>query len=163
MFPKPCKKFSVYDPTLGSICRIFSCQGQLRFHRNKCAGQRELGGIWKLEQLNELGLKREQARLVQLSFQVIFDAARKEYIDKGYWMDLDRGRIVHTCNYRPVKALKYVKEEDSCFGLLRIPLLTCYPGTEDQRVRWESAAYEVIPKAVYKEIMEKHMGIFPQP
>ncbi|MCI8889131.1 MAG: hypothetical protein HFG70_13770 [Hungatella sp.] len=121
----------------------------------------ELGGIWKLEQLNELGLKREQARLVQLSFQVIFDAARKEYIDKGYWMDLDRGRIVHTCNYRPVKALKYVKEEDSCFGLLRIPLLTYYPGTEDQRVRWESAAYEEIPKAVYKEIMEKAYGDLP--
>ncbi|MCI8661740.1 MAG: SWIM zinc finger family protein [Hungatella sp.] len=115
----------------------------------------ELGGIWKLEQLNGLGLKKEQARLVQLSFGVTFDAARKEYIDKGYWVDVDTGQIVHTCNYRPVKALKYVKEEDSCFGLLNIPLLTYYPGTADRRVRWESASYEDIPRAVYKEIMEQ--------
>ena len=31
----------------------------------------KLGGIWKLEQLGELGLLKEQARLVQLSFQVV--------------------------------------------------------------------------------------------
>ncbi len=114
----------------------------------------ELGGIWKLEQLNDLGLKKEQARLVQLSFQVSFDAARKEYIDKGYWVDVDDGQIVHTCNYRPVKALKYVKQEDSCFGLLRIPVLSYYPGTTDRRVRWESASYEDIPETVYTGIME---------
>ncbi len=115
----------------------------------------ELGGIWKLEQLNDLGLKKEQARLVQLSFQVSFDAARKEYIDRGYWVDVDDGQIVHTCNYRPVKALKYVKQEDSCFGLLRIPVLSYYPGTTDRRVRWESASYEDIPETVYTGIMEK--------
>ena len=114
----------------------------------------ELGGVWKLEQLNDLGLKKEQARLVQLSFQVSFDAARKEYIDKGYWVDVDDGQIVHTCNYRPVKALKYVKQEDSCFGLLRIPVLSYYPGTTDRRVRWESASYEDIPETVYTGIME---------
>ena len=31
----------------------------------------KLGGIWKLDQLNDLGLKKENAKLIQLSFQVI--------------------------------------------------------------------------------------------
>ncbi len=121
----------------------------------------ELGGIWKLEQLNDLGLKKEGARLVQLAFQVTFDPARKEYIDKGYWVDVDDGQIVHTCNYRPVKALKYVKQEDFCFGLLRIPVLFYYPGAVDKRVRWESASYEEIPETVYEEIVKKAWADLP--
>lgn len=121
----------------------------------------ELGGIWKLEQLNELGLKKEQVRLVQLAFEVTFDAARKEYIDRGYWVDVDTGELCHTCNYRPVKALKYVKEEDSCFSLLTIPLLTYYPGSADRRVRWESAEYGEVLPGNYEEIMGKAYGDIP--
>lgn len=115
----------------------------------------ELGGIWKLEQLNDLGLKKEQACLVQLAFQVTFDKARKEYIDRGFWVDVDTGEIFHTCNYRPVKALKYVKQEDSCFSLLKIPVLTYYPGSGNRRIRWDSAAYEEIPVPVFGQIMGK--------
>lgn len=122
----------------------------------------ELGGIWKLEQLNDLGLKKEQARLLQLSFEVVFDPARKEYIDRGYWVDVDSGEISHTCNYRPVKALKYVKQEDSCFGLLKIPVLTCYPGTANRRVRWESAVYEDAGDDTRKAIMEKAYSNIPE-
>lgn len=115
----------------------------------------ELGGVWKLEQLNGLGLKKEGARLVQLSFQVVFDKARKEYIDQGFWADADTGQLVHTSNYRPVKALKYVKQEDSCFGLVRPSVLSYYPGSANPRVRWESAAYEDISAQVCKDLMEK--------
>ena len=104
----------------------------------------KLGGIWKLEQLAQLGLKKEQARLLQLSFQVVYDEARKEYIDVGYWADVDTGEIFCTCNYRPVKALKYVKQEDSCFEVAKVPLLCCYPGGMNRRVRWESAAFEPV-------------------
>ena len=115
----------------------------------------ELGGIWKLEQLNDLGLKKEGARLLQLSFSVSYDEARKEYIDLGYWIDVDSGEISHTCNYRPAKALKYVKQEDSCFGLLNISVLTYYPGTANRRIRWSGATFEDVEKSIYKEIMEK--------
>ncbi|MCI9163488.1 MAG: metal-binding protein [Lachnospiraceae bacterium] len=109
----------------------------------------KLGGIWKLEQLGELGLIKEQAGLVQLSFQVNYDAARKEYIDLGYWMDVDTGEISCTCNYRPVKALKYVKQEDSCFEVARIGRLYYYPGGMNRRVRWDGAAFEpVTPKVL---------------
>ena len=37
------------------------------------------------------------------------------------------GRIDQTLNYRPLKALKYVKGEDSRFDLLVIPTLYRYP------------------------------------
>ena len=112
----------------------------------------KLGGIWKLEQLGELGLLKEQARLVQLSFQVDYDAARKEYIDLGYWADVDTGEISCTCNYRPVKALKYVKQEDSCFDMARIGRLYYYPGGMNRRVRWDAASLEPVTLQVLKSV-----------
>ena len=99
-----------------------------------------LGGIWKLEDLRTIGSFREHVRLVQLSFDVSFDQAKKEYVERGWWIDLDAGNIFQTLNLRPMKALKYVKGEDSCFGALEVPALYIYPGEGDRRVRWESAA-----------------------
>ena len=47
----------------------------------------ELGGIWNLERLIELGLKKENVRLLQLSFHVSYDGARRELVDKaGGWI-----------------------------------------------------------------------------
>ncbi len=113
----------------------------------------ELGGIWKLEELNDLGLKKEDVRLLQLAFSVVYDEARKEFIDLAYWVDLDDGEICHTCNYRPIKALKHVKQEDSCYGIVRAPVLTCYPGKENRRVRWNGASFEEAGKEAYKALM----------
>ncbi len=120
----------------------------------------ELGGIWKLEQLNDLGLKKEKVRLMQLSFQVIFDAARKEYIDLGYWADVDTGEISCTRNYRPLKALKYVKQEDSCFEVAQVPVLSYYPGGMNKRIRWDGVTFapvertdlEAVIKFAYQDI-----------
>lgn len=100
-----------------------------------------LGGIWQLERLQQLGLQKENVRLAQLSFDIYLDEARGEYVDLGYWADLDSGEIVSTYNYRPLKALKYVKQEDTVFDLLETPLLTCYPGDLNRRVRWEQAHF----------------------
>ena len=99
-----------------------------------------LGGIWKLEDLRTIGSFREHVRLVQLSFDVSFDQAKKEYVERGWWVDLDSGDIFQTLNLRPMKALKYVKGEDSRFGVLEVPELYIYPGEGDRRVRWESAS-----------------------
>lgn len=115
----------------------------------------ELGGVWKLEQLIDLGLKKESARLLQLSFQVDYDQARKEFIDLAYWADLESGEICHTCNYRPIKALKYVKQEDSCFKIANIPVLAYYPGNLNRRVRWNGMTFEEPEKDVYRELMKK--------
>lgn len=99
-----------------------------------------LGGVWKLEDLRAIGSFREHARLVQLSFGVSFDEAKKEYVERGWWVDLDSGDIFQTLNLRPAKALKYVKGEDSRFGVLEIPALYIYPGEGNRRVRWESTS-----------------------
>lgn len=99
-----------------------------------------LGGVWKLEDLRAIGSYQENARLVQLSFDVSFDEAKKEYVERGWWADLDSGDVFQTLNLRPAKALKYVKGEDSRFGALEVPTLYIYPGEGDRRVRWESAS-----------------------
>lgn len=99
-----------------------------------------LGGVWKLEDLHAIGAFREKARLIQLSFDVSYDDAKKEYIERGWWLDTDSGRIDQTLNYRPLKALKYVKGEDSRFDLLEIPTLYTYPGEGNCRIRWDAAS-----------------------
>ncbi|MCI7813286.1 MAG: SWIM zinc finger family protein [Lachnospiraceae bacterium] len=112
----------------------------------------ELGGIWQLEKLNQLGLKKENACLVQLSFQVNWDPATREYIDLGYWMDADTGEIVTTRNYRPMKALKYIRQDDSVFGTAKIPVLTYYPGNQNRRVRFEKASFEPLTDQILENI-----------
>lgn len=99
----------------------------------------ELGGIWKLAELKQLGLFKNDAKLLQLAFWVTFDQARGEYIDTGCWLDLDTGETCMTYNYRPLKALQYVKQEDSFFGVAEIPTMVYYPGTGNRRVRWDGA------------------------
>ncbi len=99
----------------------------------------ELGGVWKLSELEEIGLYKKDTCLTQLSFWVKLDRARGEYIDTGCWIDIDTGDIVMTYNYRPFKALKYVKQYDTVFGTAKINTLFYYPGNGNKRVRWDDA------------------------
>ena len=99
----------------------------------------ELGGIWKLSELEEIGCSKKDVSLIQLSFWVNYDAARKEYIDTGCWADLSTGEISLTLNYRPLKALKYVKEEDTTCGVASASVAVYYPGQGNRRVRWDGA------------------------
>ena len=110
-----------------------------------------LGGIWRLEDLRAIGSYRENARLIQLSFDVSYDEAKKEYVERGFWLDLDQGSIGQTLNYRPVKALKYVKADDSCFDVLEIPVLYEYPGELNKRIRWDGCS----TRAATPEEMQK--------
>ena len=113
----------------------------------------ELGGIWKLSQLQELGLKKEDATLLQLSFQVVYDAARKEYIDIGWWADVDTGEVSVTQNYRPLKAMKYIKQEETVFEAVSVPVLTYYPGEVNRRIRWEGASYQPVTREQREAVM----------
>ena len=106
-----------------------------------------LGGVWKLEDLHAVGAYRENARLVQLSFDVSFDQAKQEYSERGWWMDIAAGQIDYTLNLRPVKALKYIKADDSRFGLFDIPTLYTYPGEGSRRVRWEAASVRPLTRS----------------
>ena len=98
-----------------------------------------LGGVWKLEDLRAIGSFKENARLVQLSFDVSLDQAKRERVERGWWLDTGSGGLFQTLNLRPLKALSYVKGDDSRFGLLEVPALYIYPGEGDRRVRWDSA------------------------
>mgnify|MGYP002510085061 CR=1 FL=1 len=103
-----------------------------------------LGGVWKLEDLKGIGAFRENARLVQLSFDVSLDQAKKEYVERGWWLEAGSGDIFQTLNLRPLKALNYVKGDDSRFGLLEVPALYVYPGEGDRRVRWDGACVRAL-------------------
>lgn len=115
----------------------------------------ELGGIWTLERLNQLGLTKENATLVQLSFDVTYDEAGKTYIDRGFYADVDNGEVHATYNYRPLKALKHIKEDDSMFEVVKTPLLTYYPGDMNKRIRWEKSTLEPVTDEIRRKVMEK--------
>lgn len=114
----------------------------------------ELGGIWKLSELEELGKSKKDASLMQLSFWVTYDEARKEYIDTGCWADLDDGEIYMNYNYRPLKAQKYVKQEDSIFGVAKVPSAVFYPGDGNVRVRWDGAQIRAYEKVDYEAVFQ---------
>lgn len=114
-----------------------------------------LGNVWKLSQLKEIGLFKENARIIQLSFTVIHDSMHKSDIDTAYWIDLDSGEISKTENIRPLKAQKYIKAEDSVFGVHKIKELYRYPGGLNTRIRWENAEISEADGSVYPEILSK--------
>lgn len=99
----------------------------------------ELGGIWKLSELEAIGKSKKDVSLAQLAFWSAYDEARKEYIDTGCWADLGSGEVFMHYNYRPVKSLRYVKQEDTVFGVAQVPSAVVYPGDGNLRVRWEGA------------------------
>jgi hypothetical protein len=66
------------------------------------------------------------------------DIARKEYVDTGVWMNLSGGQLELTQTFRPYKAVKYIKSEDSFFDVVQTPELYRYPGNVNRRIRWES-------------------------
>lgn len=117
----------------------------------------ELGGIWKLSELTAAGCCRSKVQLVQLAFWVEYDEARKEYIDTGCWVDPVTGEVSLTLNYRPLKALKYVKQEDSFFGAMELETMCQYPGDGNCRVRWEHG----IAREVTRQDLEQIRTLAP--
>ena len=113
-----------------------------------------LGGVWKLEELGEIGLKKDNAVLVELSFLSEFDSVKEEYTDKGYWIDIDSGVINYTANYCPIKAKKYIQRDDSFFGKKCIDKLYFYPANdgENTRIRFESSKDEDLDISDIKKI-----------
>lgn len=96
-----------------------------------------LGHAWQLAELRAAGLVQADAELLQLAFNTHDDVARQEYVDTGVWMNLNTGKIQITQNFRPYKAVKYIKSDDSFFGVAQVKELCVYPGDVNPRVRWE--------------------------
>lgn len=114
----------------------------------------ELGGIWKLSELEALGRSRQDVSLMQLSFWVTDDAAGRQYVDTGCWADLSSGEIYVTYNYRPLKALKYIKQEDTLFGTAEVSSAACYPGEGNLRIRWEDAKIRPVEQGDLQKVRE---------
>ncbi|MDR2916954.1 MAG: SWIM zinc finger domain-containing protein [Tannerella sp.] len=100
--------------------------------------EEQIGTVWKLTELMQYGLYEEDAELLQLSFNSFDDPARKEFVDEGVWINLKSGRIYKTKNYRPYRAAKYIKEDDTRFDVFHLKELFIYPGDRNPRVRWET-------------------------
>lgn len=112
----------------------------------------ELGGVWKLTELEAVGRGRKELDLAQLSFWVNFNPAANQYEDTGCWADLASGEIFMTYNYRPMKALKYIKAEDSVFGVAHVPVAACYPGEGNLRIRWDGAQIRALGEEDLKKL-----------
>ena len=112
-----------------------------------------MGGIWKLSQLKEIGLYKENARLMQLSFAQLDDELHKAYVDTGYWIDLDSGEISKTENIRPYKAVKHIAADDSRFGIYTASELYRYPGGLNRRVRWENVTVAGAAPEDYEKVI----------
>ncbi|MDH6308765.1 hypothetical protein M2451_001331 [Dysgonomonas sp. PFB1-18] len=109
--------------------------------------EEQIGYVWKLIELMQYGLYEENGELVQLSFNSYDNPALKEYVDEGIWLNLKSGKLYKTKNYRPYRAAKYIKEDNSSFDVLQLKEMFIYPGDQNPRVRWE-------PEAVKERIIE---------
>lgn len=141
---------AIYTEALDQLARLHSLVKQGRTYLQNRLDDPELtpdtesgiaawlGHAWQLAELKLAGLVQTNIELLQLAFNTHDDVARREYVDTGVWMNLNTGRIQLTQNFRPYKAVKYIKSDDSTFAVAQIPELCVYPGDVNPRVRWDS-------------------------
>jgi len=113
-----------------------------------------LGHAWQLTELRELGRSKTNTELLQLAFLSYADHASNEFVDHGWWIDLEDGTIRVTRHMRPFRAAKQMKEEDSFFSIVQTEELLIYPGERNARVRWEHARYRPIDEADYHKVKQ---------
>lgn len=122
-----------------------------------------IGHAWQIAELREFGrVRSESSELLQLSFRSYTDQARGEFIDEGYWSDLQNGQIHFTRTYRPFRAAKYIREEDSMFQVVEAKELAQYPGELNTRVRWEEATFREADSQDFQKIRASAHKSFPE-
>lgn len=113
-----------------------------------------LGHAWQLRELKDGGLVQTHVELLQLAFNSHDDWTRQEYVETGVWLNLQSGAVQLTRNYRPYRAAKHIREDDSCFHIMACPELCVYPGNLNPRVRWEAAEPRPAAQADYARARE---------
>lgn len=163
-----------YSEAMNSITFIYSLCKRGREHLNKRLENPEmaldaestideiLGHAWQTSELEAAGLCENNIELAQLFFNLYEDEARKEYIDLGYWIDLSKGCIYKTCNYRPYRATKHIKEEDSLFSAVKLNKLYVYPGDINRRVRWEEFSLRELTSNDFDRIKSSAKGNYAE-
>jgi len=163
---------SIYSEALDQLTRLHTLVKQGRAYLNKRQEDPELqpetesaiaawlGHAWQLRELRDAGLVEKDVELAQLAFNSYDDVARREYVDTGMWMNLNSGQIQFTQTFRPYKAAKYVKGEDSFFQVAQLAELCVYPGDVNPRVRWEEMNPRPMTKKDFKTIRGHGLGDF---
>lgn len=101
-----------------------------------------LGGEWSTEQLDDLKLKTQNVKLMQLGlYTEKFNTARK-YIDISYYINLDTGKMNYTENIHSFQKSKYEKNTEFHFNLLNVENLYNYPESYTKKIHFEK--YELI-------------------
>ncbi len=157
---------ALYSDALDQLGRLHSLVKQGRSYLEKrlndpdLAPEKEspiaawLGHAWQLTELRDAGLTQANAELLQLAFNSHDDLARKEFVDTGIWVELSTGKIATTKTYRPYKAAKFIKSEDSFFQVAQVPTLCIYPGDMNPRIRWDEMVPRPPVEGDYKRIRE---------
>ena len=113
-----------------------------------------LGHAWQLRELKDAGLVQANVELLQLAFNSHDDWTRGEFVETGVWLNLQNGAVQLTRNYRPYRAAKFIREDDSCFHVMVCPELCVYPGNLNPRVRWEARTPRPVASADYARARE---------
>lgn len=121
-----------------------------------------LGHAWQLAELRESDRAHKEAELLQLSFRSYTDEARSEFVDEGYWIDLHTGHIHVTRTYRPFRAAKYIREDDSVFEVVQPRELFMYPGEMNARVRWEEGPFRPVQSEDYASVHRYARTSYPE-
>lgn len=152
----PGQSEAIFSEALDQLSRLHSIVKQGRAYLNRRLEDPELkpevetsiaawlGHAWQLAELKSAGLVQADVELLQLAFNTHDDIARQEYVDTGIWINLNTGRIQTTQNFRPYKAVKYIKSDDSFFQVAQVKELCVYPGDVNPRIRWEG----MVPRPV---------------
>ncbi|MDP1563812.1 MAG: hypothetical protein Q8M16_20715 [Pirellulaceae bacterium] len=168
------KREEIYSEAFEKLATLYSLAKTGRAYLEKRLGDPELkpetdtsitawlGHAWQLSELRREGLVQSDASLLQLAFNTHDDVARQEWIDTGIWCEVITGKVYTTKNYRPYKAAKYIKSEDSFSQIAQVPELYIYPGDMNQRIRWEGMTSRPPTEADYAAVQRAAATDFVQ-
>ncbi len=154
--------------TMNSLCKKGKEYLNKRLEEPELGSEQEgiiaelLGHAWQLAELKALGRVQKDVELIQLSFNCFDSEARNEYVDEGIWINLNTGEIQETLNYRPFKAAKYIREDDSFYSVAQVKELFVYPGELNSRIRWENIETREIASKDYKLIKSYSKNSYPE-
>jgi len=124
--------------------------------------EEQIGFVWKLDQLRAYGCFEENAELLQLGFVSRDDPARQDFVDTGFFLNLKNGVIYRKINYRPYRAVKHIKEDDSVADILQVPEMFYYPGYINPRCRFSEFALRKIAPIDLKMTLSHAKNSFPE-
>jgi hypothetical protein len=163
---KPAERERIYSAALDQLNRLHSLckQGRKYLHTRledpELKPETEtdiaawLGHAWQLRELKDAGLVQTNVELLQLAFNSQDDWTRQEFVETGVWLNLQTGAVQLTRNYRPYRAARFIREDDSCFHVVVCPELHVYPGNLNPRVRWEANEPRPVTAADYTRALE---------